>query len=145
MNGFINEWIKYKEECEKSRDRLDQEIAKSMENKFNWRLVRQLLEKYLTRCGLATENFTKLASGSDAQNFDEKLCKRCFVHRALAEPNEFELECANRQNPQSSGSPSKTSAWLATELNGDPVSPTQEASDAEGFTFEDADIEDVGE
>ena len=50
MNGFINEWTKYKEDCEKSRDRLEQEIAKSMENKFNWRLVRQLLEKYLTRC-----------------------------------------------------------------------------------------------
>jgi len=52
MNLFIQEWKTFKEECEKSRDRLDQEVARSMEKQYNWRLVKQLLEKYLSRCAL---------------------------------------------------------------------------------------------
>ena len=89
-----------------------------------------------TRCGLNTENFQRMASaGAEVFSGEEKMCKRCFVSRTVGDPNPIELEYANHQAAGSSGSPSKASQRLAAEFEGRAVSPTQEASDDEGFDF----------
>ena len=89
--------------------------------------------RVLTRCGLNTVNFERLAAGKDSELGTEQLCKRCFNSRNVTESDPIEF-AASRERKTSVCLPSKQVERLSVEMNGGEADPpTLAASDDDDF------------